>query len=115
MPNKTRNEKKSNIIVPQDGLSRVHYAKDPLLRGRLWEFPDEYDEIASIREVDLEEIFRVFNTLDGYMDPRVIDLAKTVRSMSIGDVVVKPDGSTWRCIDWGWKPIHLHQRVSQSA
>lgn len=105
----------SNIVVPNRDLSRVYYARDPFLGGRLWEFPDEYDEIASIREVDLEEIFRVFNTLDGYMDPRVVELVRTVRSMSVGDVVVKPDGCTWLCLDWGWKPINLHELLPHSA
>lgn len=108
MPKTPQTETKSNSLVSEDYVSEVYYSNDlvsPLLHGVSCTFPDEFTSVAKIEEMSLEEIFGVFNRLDECLDPRVVEISGPIRSMCIGDVVVRPDGKNWVCINDGWETV----------
>ena len=113
MPNKTRKETERNALAAKDDLSWVYYSRTPL-GSEPWRFPHTLYAVASIAEVNLHEIFRVFNSLHRYSDARVVGLNEAVRSMSQGDVVVRPDGSVWVCLVNEWTKLR-HAKVRRQS
>ena len=71
------------------------------------EFPQDYDMVAEVQADDLEEGFRLTNTIDSpwwEQDGVQLFVKPPLRSTSAGDVLVL-EGVAWRCRMAGWARI----------
>lgn len=73
-------------------------------------WPFDYEPVAQVLEIDLEEVFRLTQGIELSRDDEVrvewLDLLRPNRSTSIGDVVVVDNGNvvqTWRCTGDCWE------------
>lgn len=106
--NKQNGNDKTESIVAKPSM--VFYAKDVVTSlAKSFRFPQEFDLVALIDSADLDEIFRILNRYD-----ELSDLNFGERSMSVGDVVVKPNGRAWICAPNGWIPIRFGESVDFS-
>lgn len=60
---------------------------------------DDYEFVAELGDISLEEVFRMMNVVDG--DELPVKLG--VRSMSCGDIVVDEELEVWFCAVTGWE------------
>ncbi len=106
MKTQSKQESNGNVAPPS---SQVFYAwdKSRLRRtGRSCRFPDEYIPVAAVACDDLEEVFWMMNYSSDFFDPLMNGpIVLNTRCLSVGDVVMRPDGSTWICGPRGWEPI----------
>lgn len=89
---------------------QVWHAKDPMfgleaVLGRYNEWPDDYVHVADVVAVGLEDVFGV--TQNSSFDDDVFYLVTQVRSTSVGDVVITPNGEIFRCERFDWSLIGL--------
>jgi len=72
-------------------------------------FPQDYDKVAVVEADDVEEVFAMTNHIDHPWTDNdgVVELpaGRQVRSTSVGDVVVTPDGKKMYCNPMGWEEI----------
>jgi NAD+ synthase (glutamine-hydrolysing) len=94
--------------------SRVFFSRDfreALLSEEPLPFSDKhYTHAADVALDDREQVFAYLqNVHDPWTaKPKVAwSAGEEMRSMSIGDVVVEPDGRAWRCVDMGWDEVKL--------
>lgn len=85
--------------------------------GKPQKFPKEYTPVAVVEAVDVDDAFRLTNSIDQYWanNREVEKLLAThnfgwahrpgLRSTSVGDVVVDAKGDIHRCAMAGWKRI----------
>jgi len=68
------------------------------------DFPNEFTKVAEVVCENLEEVFRVTNTINTpwWKNPEVKCHRKT-RSTSVGDVVVDENNNHYLCDRAGWK------------
>lgn len=91
----------------------VFMAKNPNFgMGRPAVFPVEYTKIATVNCDNLDDAFRVTNTIESawWMNPEVAETffgpdSKGYRSFSVGDVMVNEEGQAFRCEMAGWKEL----------
>ena len=102
-------------------MSQVFYAWDverPRATGFSCRFPYEYVPVAMVDCDDLEEIFWLFNFSEEFFEiPMLGRFGLNTRCLTIGDVVMLPDGRTWICGPSYWSPIahgesHLYENYS---
>jgi len=72
-------------------------------------FPQDYDKVAVVEADDVDQVFSMTNHIeDSWTKNRgVLELpmGQAVRSTSVGDVVVCPDGKKMYCEPTGWTEI----------
>jgi hypothetical protein len=87
----------------------VWHAKEPTFGfGDQPKFPEEYEMVAVVDCKDEEDVFEKTNhiTHDWTQNPEVIRRAKkSLRSTSVGDVLVDEDGNRLYCDHVGWKDM----------
>ena len=66
-----------------------------------------FEEVATVECKDLEHVFQVtnHNDHDWTTNKEVLSCNATVRSTSVGDIVVDSDGKKWIVMGCGWKEI----------
>ena len=105
----TQNKQNSNVERErtESEPSMVFYAKDVVMSlSQSFRFPHEFDLVALVDSADLDEIFRLLNRDDELMEMNFAE-----RCMSVGDVVVTPQGRAWICTPNGWSPIGFGESV----
>jgi len=70
-------------------------------------FPDEYVLAADVNTDDIDDVFRLTNNIDRNWDENeeVNATGKSLRSTSVGDVVVDAEGKALICASMGWEEI----------
>lgn len=70
-------------------------------------FPDDYDLVARVRAANIDQVFQFTNHIDRpwYESRLVLAVSKKVRSTSVGDVIIDPNGIKWVCMPIGWEEV----------
>ena len=79
----------------------THYGSE---RYKLSDF-FEYHRVATIEADDLEEVFHIGNGM-GPQD-RLTRIAERIHSISVGDIIMNPEGEFFMCDDFGWAEIEV--------
>ena len=90
--------------------TKVYHVIDATFSDRdVFEFPQSYAHVATVKTDCKEMAYRLTNTIDKYWwknDGVTSHFdGEGCRSTSVGDVVICPDGITYRCAGMGWKVI----------
>jgi len=88
----------------------VFHAKEPTFGfGPHPQWPEGYRFVAEVDARDIDEGYGLTNNLERAWveNPEVRSVAAGLRSTSVGDVVIGPDGRGWRCEPIGWSEIPL--------
>jgi hypothetical protein len=65
----------------------------------------EYHCVATIEADDLEQVFHIGNGM-GPQD-RLTRIAERMHSISVGDIIMNPEGEFFMCDDFGWAQIEV--------
>ena len=100
---------RDTLCMTCDGRAEVWQSTDPrfstgILVGAVRMWPFDYRQVYLVESTDLEEIFFLTNQQE---DGRVESLVEDVRSTSIDDIVILPDGTVfWLGLD-GWEELQV--------
>jgi hypothetical protein len=86
----------------------VYHDKNPTFCPPYHSFtPDNYELVAEVDTIDLDEVFRVTNHIDEpwWNNPEVKWHKPQSRSTSVGDVVTDGASKSFRCDMAGWSDI----------
>src|SRR5690242_20026891 len=89
-------------------LYDVYHAINPTFTlGPPRKWPHEYRLVARVEAEDLEQAFDLTNNVEGpwTKNPGVRAVSHGLRSTSVGDVVLAPDGVPYRCESCGWRRV----------
>jgi len=72
-------------------------------------FDLDYMMVARVEALNLEEVFRLTNHIDGSWTSNkgVEAVGGMVRSTSVGDIVQDEKKTYWMCAPMGWEQIHM--------
>ena len=75
-------------------------------------FPEEFKLVAKVETDSLDEAFRLTNTGEQlwWLGDKVTPYVSSCRSTSVGDVIVLPNGKSYRVLDRGFVEIFGSRR-----
>ena len=90
-------------------IYKVYHARKPTYGRRPHpHWPKGYELVAEVEATGLHEVFCLTQHLYNCFwpdNPGVSFSCRPVRSTSVGDVVVTPDGRAYRCAPVGWHAL----------
>ena len=90
--------------------TEVYHVKEPTFWDKdVFEFPVAYVHVATVKTDCKEVAYQLTNSIDNFWwenEGVTSHFDGTgCRSTSVGDVVICPDGVTYRCAGIGWKVV----------
>lgn len=90
-------------------MAKVYQVADPSFGSESHVFPDEYSLVATVDSENLDKVFTLTNTIDHpwWNNEGVTKefVGEGCRSTSVGDVVIREDGTKYICESIGWSEI----------
>jgi hypothetical protein len=70
-------------------------------------FPNNYEVVAIVESETIDSVFHLTNNIDDSWtkNKEVCAVRPSIRSTSVGDVVVDSNGKRFLCMSAGWKEI----------
>ncbi len=88
-------------------MAQVYQVAKPSFGFKEHTFPDEYSLVATVDNENVDEVYRLTNTIDHYWWENA-GVTKEFegegcRSTSVGDIVILSNGTKYLCEDVGWR------------
>jgi hypothetical protein len=93
-----------------DSKTKVYHAIEPTFGfGPIPAWPDEYVMVAEVDSDEPDAVYELTNTTNHLwwenLGVHPAFVGEGVRSTSVGDVLIMPDGKILQCADIGWDNI----------